>query len=139
MGTGGVPGTKFVWPEDERVRARVREWHGLDPQREALWSRWFTIYNQYRLSEGEYLNLYDIAYDVPEGHVIRKGGRLYYAFYTPKADDHFQGAIELRGLEGRTYRLTDYVNEEGLGTVQGPVARLDLEFEGSLLIMAVPE
>lgn len=139
IGTGGVPGTKFVWPEDERVRARLREWHGLDPQREALWSRWFALYNQYRLSEGEYLNLYDIAYDVPEGHVIRKGGRLYYAFYTPKIEESFEGPIELRGLEERTYRLSDYVSEDDLGTIQGPLATLQVAFRGSLLIEAVPE
>jgi len=121
------------------VQARLREWHGLDPQRQALWSRWFALYYQYRLSEGEYLNLYDIAYDVPEGHVIRKGDHLYYGFYTPEADDHFDGVIELRGLEGRTYRLSDYVNGQDLGTVKGPTATLDVAFEGSLLIVAVPE
>jgi alpha-galactosidase len=139
IGTGGVPGTKFVWPEDERVRARLREWHGLDPQREALWSRWFALYNQHRLSEGEYLNLYDIAYDVPEGHVIHKGDLLYYAFYTPKIEESFEGPIELRGLEERTYRLSDYVTEDDLGTIQGPLVTLQVAFRGSLLIEAVPE
>lgn len=134
IGTGGVPGTKFVWPEDERVRARLREWHGLDPQREALWSRWFALYNQHRLSEGEYLNLYDIAYDVPEGHVIHKGDLLYYAFYTPKIGESFEGPIELRGLEERTYRLSDYVTEDDLGTIQGPLVTLQVAFRGSLLI-----
>lgn len=139
VGTGGVPGTKFVWPEDETVRARLMEWHGLEPQWEPVWSKWFALYNQYRLSEGDYLNLYDIAYDVPEGHVIRKGNRLYYAFYTGETQDHFDGIVEVRGLEGRAYRLVDYVNEEDLGIVEGPVATLDLEFEGSLLIVAAPE
>ncbi len=139
IGTGGVLGTKFVWPEDETVRARLVEWHGLSPEKEPIWRRWFALYNRYRLSEGEYLNFYDIAYDVPEGHVIREDDRLYYAFYTPEADGHFEGTIELRGLEGWTYRLTDYVNEQDLGTVEGPVARLDVAFEGSLLIAATPE
>ena len=34
------------------------------------------------LSKGEYLNLYDIAFDFPEGHAIKKNGSMYYAFYT---------------------------------------------------------
>jgi alpha-galactosidase len=138
VGAGGVPGTKFVWPEDPAVRERVQEWHGLDPEKEAAWRQWFTLYNRYRLSQGEYLNLYDLAYDVPEGHAIRKGDRLYYAFYTRQAGDHFAGSVELRGLEERAYQLTDYVHGQGLGTVWGPVARLQVSFDGSLLIEAVP-
>jgi alpha-galactosidase len=139
IGTGGVLGTKFVWPEDESVRARLAEWHGLSPERDALWRRWFALYNRYRLSEGEYLNFYDIAYDMPEGHIIRKDDRLYYAFYTPEAGGQFEGTIELRGLEERTYRLSDYVNGQDLGTVKGPTATLQVAFEGSLLIEAVPQ
>ncbi len=138
IGVGGVPGTKFVWPEDPAVRERVQEWHGLDPEKEAAWRQWFTLYNRYRLSQGEYLNLYDLAYDVPEGHAIRKADRLYYAFYTRQAGDHFVGSLELRGLEERAYQLTDYVHGQGLGTVWGPVARLQVTFDGSLLIEAVP-
>jgi alpha-galactosidase len=139
IGTGGVPGTKFVWPEDETLRPRLMEWQGLNAEKEALWGQWFALYNQYRLSEGEYLNLYDIAYDEPEGHIIRKDDRLYYAFYTPEADDHFDSTIELRGLQGRAYRLTDYVNGRNLGIVEGPTATLGVAFEGSLLIEAAPE
>jgi alpha-galactosidase len=138
IGTGGVPGTKFVWPEDEAVRARVDEWPALSPEKECIWRRWFALYEQHRPAEGEYLNVYDIAHDVPEGHVIRKRDRLYYAFYTPEQGDGFEGAIELRGLEGQTYRLTDYVSGRDLGVVQGPAATLDVAFEGSLLIQAVP-
>lgn len=58
------------------------------------------------LSLGDYLNLYDIGFDRPEGHVIRKDGALYYAFYADRWD---VGRIELRGLErGRTYVVTEY-------------------------------
>jgi alpha-galactosidase len=139
IGTGGVPGTKFIWPEDETLRSKLMEWQGLDPEKEAIWRRWFGLYSQYRLAEREYLNLYDIAYDVPEGHVIRNDDRLYYAFYTPRAGDHFEGSVELRGLEERAYRLTDYVNARNLGTVRGPTATLQVTFEGSLLIQATPQ
>jgi len=138
IGAGGVPGTKFVWPEDQAVRERVQEWHGLDREKEAVWQRWFALYNRYRLSEGEYLNLYDLAYDTPEGHAIRKADRLYYAFYTREVGGHFDGSVELRGLDERTYQLTDYVHGQGLGTVRGPVATLQVTFDGSLLIEAVP-
>jgi alpha-galactosidase len=139
IGTGGVPSTKFVWPEDLAVKERVQEWHGLDAKKEAVWQRWFALYNCYRLSEGEYLNLYDLAYDVPEGHAIRKGERLYYAFYTRQAGDHFAGSVELRGLEERSYLLSDYVTGRGLGVVQGPRGVLQVTFDGSLLIEAVPQ
>ena len=139
VGTGGVPGTKFVWPEDAEVRQRVQEWHGLDPEKELIWKHWFALYNQYRLSEGEYLNLYDLAYDLPEGHAIRKGDHIFYAFYTAQADDVFDGTVELRGLEERTYRLTGYVSGQDLGTVRGPTATLAASFTGSLLIEAVPQ
>jgi len=139
IGTGGVPGTKFVWPPDEAVRARVNEWHGLDGEKEALWRQWFALYDRYRLSEGEYLNLYDIAYDRPESHAIRKGERLYYAFYAVGAEDGYRGTVEFRGLEARRYRLTDIVSGQDLGIVQGPTARRDVEFRGALLVEAVPE
>ena len=34
------------------------------------------------LSRGEYLgDLYDIGFDRPESHAIRKDGQMYYAFY----------------------------------------------------------
>jgi alpha-galactosidase len=139
IGAGGIPGTKFVWPEDDTVRQRVREWQGLDAEKEALEQKWFSLYNQYRLSAGEYLNLYDLAYDAPEGHVIRKGERLYYAFYTPQASGHFAGVVELRGLEERVYRLSDYVHGADLGVVRGPTASVRVAFDGSVLLEASPE
>jgi alpha-galactosidase len=138
IGTGAVPGTKFVWPEDPAVRARVREWQGLDPDREAVWKYWFALYDRYRLSEGEYLDLYDIAYDIPEAHAIRKGDRLYYAFYARQSGERFAGPVELRGLEARAYRLADIVTGQDLGTVQGPAAVLQTSFTGALLIEASP-
>jgi alpha-galactosidase len=138
IGTGAIPATKFVWPEDEAVRGRVKEWQGLDAEREAWWKQWLLLYDRYRLSEGEYLNLYDVAYDVPEGHAIRKGEQLYYAFYTAQAGGGYRGSVELRGLEPRAYRLVGYVDGQELGTAQGPTATLQVDFRGSLLIEATP-
>ena len=75
---------------------------------------------------------------MPEGHAIRKGDRLYYAFYTRQAGDHFVGSVELRGLEERSYQLSNYVTGQGLGIVQGPRGVLQVTFDGSLLIEAAP-
>jgi alpha-galactosidase len=77
------------------------------------------------LSRGEYLgNLYDIGFDFPETHVIRKDQELYYAFFA----SHWTGPIELRGLQDRTYRVIDYVNNQDLGRVHGPKATLSAAF-----------
>ncbi len=88
------------------------------------------------LSRGEYVGtLYDIGFDRPETHVVRKDGSMYYAFYAPK----WSGKITLRGLAPRAYRVTDYVNGKSLGTVRGPIATLDVQFEKFLLLQAKPD
>ena len=82
--------------------------------------------------------LYDIGFDYPETHVIRKDGVLHYAFFT-----HENAApvreVELRGLEaGRSYRLTDYYNHADLGVVTaGEKTILPVPVEGALLVEAV--
>ena len=65
------------------------------------------IYKDKMLSRGEYLgDLYDIGFDRPESHAIRKDGQMYYAIYAL----HWNGTVELRGLESRDYHVVDYVN-----------------------------
>ncbi len=91
------------------------------------------------LSKEEYLDLYDIAYDEPEGHVIVKDGTMYYAFYTEQQNQSYSGPIELRGLSDASYYLLDYVNDRELGRVKGPVAQIDVTFTGYLLIEVIPE
>jgi len=134
IGPGGVPGTKFIWPNNPEVTQRLREVWLLTPEKERIWEKWFGIYNRHRPAEGEYLGLYDIAFDYPEGHVIRKGDCYYYAFFA----DHFQGTIELRGLESRKYHLIDYVNDLDWGFIDGAKPHITAEFKGSLLLMAIP-
>ena len=108
----------------------------LTPEREQMWAKWTKLYDEKRLSQGEYLGgLYDIGFDRPEAHVVRKGDALYYAFFAPS----FDGKVELRGLDARAYRLTDYVNGRDLGVVQGPRAEVPARFDQSLLIEARPE
>jgi alpha-galactosidase len=123
MGPGGVIGTKFTWPAGPK---NVQ----LTDDKEKHWKKWFALYNQKKLSKGTYLNLYDLAYDKPEIHVVQKRDTLYYAIYA----DEWNGNIELRGLNNKRYMVYDYENQRNLGTVKGPKGILPSEFKEHLLI-----
>jgi alpha-galactosidase len=133
FGVGGVIGTNFAWPgaPGEKDPELL-----LTPKREKTWARWVALYEEMRLSQGEYLgSLYDIGFDRPEAHAIRKGNALYYAFFAPR----YAGPVELRGLAADTeYVVRDYVNGVELGKVKGPVAPLTVRFSRSLLLEASP-
>jgi alpha-galactosidase len=134
-----VPGTKFTWPEDPQVRARLKENWVLTAEKRPVWKKWFGLYNLHRPAEGEYLNLYDLGFDRPEGHVLRKGERLYYAFFAEAAGERWKGRLPLRGLAARAYQLWDYANDRELGSAQGPGEfSLEVSFTGALLLVAVP-
>ncbi len=136
IGTGGVPGTKFTFHVSPERQAQLKQNHQLTPQKEEIWRFWFDLYQRHRPAEGEYLGfLYDLAFDIPEAHVIRKKETFYYAFFA----DSFEGEIELRGLKRRRYRLLDYENNRLLGEVSGPTARLNVHFTHHLLIQASPD
>jgi alpha-galactosidase len=133
VGVGGVPGTNFRWPAGS---GSFEEGKDLTPNREQLFARWIGIYKEKMLSRGEYLGaLYDIGFDKPETHAIRKDGKMYYAFYAPQ----WNGKVTLRGLENRTYQVVDYVNGRDLGTAHGPAATIDVRFVQHLLIEAKPQ
>lgn len=109
IGVGGVIGTKFTYPEPN-PKATENGGSLLTPEKEALLRKWVPIYTEKMLSRGEYLNLYTYGIDVPETHVIRKDGAMYYAFYAPEWKG---GTIDLRGLEpGRTYTVTEYAADD---------------------------
>jgi len=128
VGVGGVVGTNFRWPPGS---ASSREGKDLTPAREQLFAKWIGIYKEKMLSRGEYLGaLYDIGFDKPEAHAIRKDGNMYYAFFAPQ----WNGKVTLRGLGERSYQVTDYVNGKDLGTIRGPAATLDVHFEKHLLL-----
>jgi alpha-galactosidase len=132
VGIGGVVGTQFTWPPGSGRRANL----DLTPAKEEIWRKWISIYKAHMLSQGEYLGgLYDIGFYRPEAHAIRKSGAMYYAFYAPE----WQGKIELRGLQSRTYVILDYENDKVLGTLRGPVGTMDLTFEKHLLLEARPQ
>jgi alpha-galactosidase len=139
IGPGGIPSTKFIWPPDPEVHKRVKEIWDLTPEKKAVWQSWLDIYQKYRLSEGEFLNLYDLAHDIPEAYVIRKDDRLYYAFFSGHLDLDYQGKIILRGLEKKIYRIFEYARKQELGRVFGPEALLNISFKGYLLLEASTE
>jgi alpha-galactosidase len=138
LGTGGVLGTKFTWPDYGPKLKNVY----LNPEKEAHWKKWIALYNEKMLSKGDFLDLYVYGYDAPEGYAIEKGGTMYYAFYTPVAaaksgnDGKWSGEVELRGLGNRSYHIMDYVGGKDYGTVSGPAAKLRVDFAGSLLLEA---
>jgi alpha-galactosidase len=135
VGIGGVVGTNFRWPPSDSGDAESRRGN-LTPAKEKSFTEWVRIYKEKMLSRGEYLGeLYDIGFDRPETHAVRKGDRMYYAFYAP----HYNGTLSLRGLGAGGYRVVDYVSGKDLGTVRGPSASLTVQFDGSLLVEATPE
>ena len=108
IGIGGVIGSKFTWPKkNPNVKG---DGYLLTPEKEALLKKWVAIYNDKMLSKGDYLNLYDIRFDVPETHVISKDGAMYYAFY---AEEWNGDQIELRGLDAdKTYTVVEYTSDD---------------------------
>ena len=145
LGTGGVLGTKFTWPDYGAKFKAVN----LDSQKEAHWKKWISLYNEKMLSKGNFLDLYVHGYDSPEAYAIEKDGSMFYAFYAPdtaagaakSADSsrNWAGEVELRGLTTKSYKIHGYVNNRDYGTVTGPIAKLKVEFKGSLLLEAKPQ
>jgi alpha-galactosidase len=143
VGTGGVVGTKFAWPNYGPKLADVY----LTPQKEEYWKKWIGLYNENMLSRGTFRNLYVYGYDFPEGYAIEKDGAMYYAFFAlapaagaaKGAQSAWSGEIELRGLAAGKYRVLDYVNGKDLGEVTAPDAKLNASFSDHLLIKATKE
>jgi alpha-galactosidase len=138
IGIGGVVGTQYRWPPDAKLAAASGKHAArllLTPGKEQIWQKWIQIYRDHMLSQGQYLGgLYDIGFDRPETHAIRKGDSMYYAFYAPQ----WTGSVTLRGLGHKKYKVVDYVHAKPLGFVNGPVGKLRVDFDKSLLIMASP-
>lgn len=135
IGTGGVVGTKFTWADNNPKFRNV----ALTPAKDAIWKKWIAIYNQKLLSQGEFLNLYTIGYDSPEGYAIRKEGKMYYAFFAASPQTEWKGKVELRGLTPGKYKVRDYVNDRELGTIDASAPVIDSSFTGSLLLEVSPE
>jgi alpha-galactosidase len=135
-GIGGIPSTKFTWPRDTDRPTTPLPPGGflLTAEKEAMWRRWIDLYQANRLAEGEYLGgLYDIGFDRPEGHAVRKDGSIHYAFYAKDWD----GPITLRGLEKGDYVISDGFTGKSLGRVEGGKAVIAAKFDRFLLVKAV--
>tara|TARA_R110002124_G_C8972630_1_gene515319 strand:+ start:9017 stop:11143 length:2127 start_codon:yes stop_codon:yes gene_type:complete len=131
VGIGGIVGTKFTMPSSTGAAAEF----ALNEDKEKVWAKWIDIYKTKMLPKGIYLGeLYDIGFDLPETHAIQKDDRMYYAFY---AKD-WNGEVELRGLQKGKYQIKDYVNNLVLDTAVGPVAKLETNFKGYLLLELIP-
>ena len=131
VGVGGVVGTQFVLPS----LVTKHDKSDLTPAREKLFAKWVALYKNKMLSRGEYLGeLYDIGFDRPEAHAIRKDGEMYYAFFARG----WSGPIELRGLQDRDYHVVDYVTGKDYGILHGPKTVLPARFDKYLLLEAQP-
>jgi alpha-galactosidase len=131
VGVGGVVGTQFVLPSLVTKHGKS----DLTPEREKEFEKWLRIYHEKMLSKGQYLGqLYDIGFDSPETHAIRKDQTMYYAFFAKQ----WKGTVELRGLEDRNYSVVDYATGKTFGTVSGHNAHLPVQFDGHLLLEVRP-
>tara|TARA_R110002049_G_scaffold28018_5_gene96672 strand:- start:25815 stop:27935 length:2121 start_codon:yes stop_codon:yes gene_type:complete len=110
----------------------------LDVNQHKEWKRWVKEYTKKKLSSATYTNLYDIAFDKPETHVVKKDGQIYYGLYADlwsKSD-----TIVLRGLkEGVNYRVYDYSNNRRLENVNGDAPYINIGFRNNLLLEVVAE
>lgn len=131
LGVGGVPGTKFVWPDPGPKYKPVN----LTPEKEEHWKKWIALYNEKMLSKGEFRDLYVYGYDIPEAYAIEKDGKMYYAFFSDTKP--FSGELELRGLKPGTHHVVDYVDGKDFGDVQADAdgaAKLKAEIKDHLLL-----
>jgi alpha-galactosidase len=145
LGTGGVLGTKFTWPD---YGAKFKNVY-LSQSKEAHWKEWIDLYNQKMLSKGNFLDLYVYGFDFPEAYAIEKDGHYYYAFYAPEkmqagksaatpGHAQWKGEVELRGLPAKSFHVTDYVHHKDYGVLNGPTAKLTVDFSDNLLLEATP-
>ena len=135
LALGGVIGSKFTELVLEGVKSDWRQYKGTRP----YWEHWYSLYNNLQLYKAEYLNLYDIANDLPETHVVARADTLYYGIFAPAGG--FSGSVQLHGLKaGMRYALTDYADDNRpLGEVAGgEAAALECKLEEHLLVRAVP-
>jgi alpha-galactosidase len=129
---GGIPSTKFTLAGTAQPDSTLV----LTDARRRIWQAWIGAYERDWPSEGEYRNLYDIAFDRPETHLLARGDTLYYGFFPAGGEN--SSSVELRGLGKRTYDLTAFPTGEHLATVRGPRARFSLPSGEPSFVKAVP-
>jgi alpha-galactosidase len=135
IGIGGVPGTKFTLIETRKMEEGSKL---LTPENKEVWTKYFKAYEKEKPSEGVYLNLYDIAYDKPEIHLLKKGKTLYYGLFS---DGKYIGEVTLKGLDDDLkYDVEDYINNKVLyNNIDSRNNKIKVEFNRSLLIKVQPK
>ncbi|HXY41296.1 MAG TPA: alpha-galactosidase, partial [Vicinamibacteria bacterium] len=134
VGTGGVVGTKFTWPDYGERFAGVY----LDREKEAHWKKWLSLYDRLQLAQGSFRDLYVYGYDQPEAYAIEASGRMHYAFFAPDPAVPWKGRLELRGLLPGRYTVRDSVEGRELGVVDAKAPFLEAAVAPHLLLEAVP-
>lgn len=93
LGDNAIIGT-YVDPfEDNQVSGSFLNLIGIGGQLMSLfssladlglttWQMWTQFYYNHDLIDGQYQDFYDIGFDYPEAHVVQKGSKLYYSFFT---------------------------------------------------------
>lgn len=130
LAVGGVPASKFT------VGGIVQSDSSLilDSAKAKYYARWMEIYNTEKMSRGKYLNLYDIAFDKPETHLIKKDNNYYYSFFSDKP---FIGMVELRGLEKGNYNVYNLYTGKLIAILNSNNPNLKVTFKHYLLLKAV--
>ena len=75
-------------------------------------------------------NLYDIAFDKPETHLLENGADYYYSFF---AND-FSGNVELRGLKKGKYKVIDINDNKSLNDINTDDPYIKINFKSNLLL-----
>lgn len=128
------------------------------------WKIWTDFYRTYNLVSGEYINVYDVGFDYPEGHLIKKDRKYYYSFFThtegldicsavtcdetqlievePSRAKAYSGSIIFRGLEpNKDYTATNFLTKSRrqLRTnSMGEAVLDDVRFEKEVLFVVEP-
>lgn len=147
IGCGGVLFTKFTDQVEKKERLSDAPDDRIDEADKKEYEKWFGLYNKYQLSSGNFRGeLYDIMCDTPETYAIEKNGCMFYTFIgTLYANDRgvtppeVKQEVELRGLSDKEYAVYNIETDAHLFDVQGPVAKVNLDFKGYLLLKAEPK
>jgi alpha-galactosidase len=130
LAVGGVPSTKFT-TEGIRQSDSTLE---LDTLKQIYYRRWIEIYNKEKMSKGEYLNLYDIGFDKPESHLIKKGESNYYSFFVDKS---FNGKVEIKGLGKGDYKVYDLFSGKFISNINSANPFLAISFDHYLILKVI--
>ncbi len=127
LAVGGVPASKFTISGVRQPDTTL----ALLAKQRRYYEKWMSIYRREKLSQGQYLNLYDIAYYKPETHVIERGGNFYYFFF---AKGHFSGKVTLRGLTAKQYKASNVYTGKILAMINSNNPTLDISFDHYMVV-----